>query len=393
MNYLIIATKYGDKKNKWLTNELADVIKINGNSVQVIALSWMQDDPGSSVKDEDGITVYRYKMPRVFYLDNVFVKYAKQVLFPIFAYYKYRKILSKITFERIITFSPAHLVSFLVKKLKKQCVTQAYLVLWDFFPYYLQLSRKGSMFKFLLYFENESYKQFDCIGVMTAQNKDFLLKNYKGILKHSVKVLPIWAKTNTVSYSSEIRKKYNLDERDIIFIYGGAHSEVQELDNLLELAKCFLGDMNIKFIFIGKGKDKARLQEKTKKEKISNVKFLDFVPRGDYELLLKSCDIGLVSLSSRLTVPSFPSKSLDYMKCGLPIIASIDRATDYGIFLENNMKAGFFAFAGDIQSLKEVSLKLVNNKNLRRELGSNGRQYFEENHSVDKIYTLINEHL
>lgn len=393
MKYLIIATKFGSVNNKWLTNELADHILESGDEVHVLALSWLDSDPKTNITDEDGVKVYWYKLPSLFFSKKIVIKYIKQLIFPIAAYYFYRKKLKNEKYDRIISFTPSHLTDFIVKKLKTK-KTKAYLVLWDFFPYYLNdISRKSRFFSFLLKLENISYTRFEKIGVMTEKNKEFLLNYYDGINKNNVNILPIWAKINNIENDVSIREKYGLNNDDVIFIYGGAHSKVQELDNLLELAKKLITRKEIKFIFIGKGTDKERLREKVIKENISNIRFFNFIDRKDYEKLVKSCDVGLVSLSQQMTVPSFPSKSLDYLKCELPILASIDRATDYGEILTNDMKAGLFNYAGDTDNLYESALKLANDSSLRKELGTNGRKYFEKTFCVKNIFRIIKQSL
>ncbi|MGL5125791.1 MAG: glycosyltransferase family 4 protein, partial [Fusobacteriaceae bacterium] len=75
----------------------------------------------------------------------------------------------------------------------------------------------------------------------------------------------------------------------------------------------------------------------------------------------------------------------------LPILASLDRCAskDYGDFLQNKVKGGLFAEAGDTEKLYEQLLKLVENKFLREELGKNGRKYYENELGVDKAYEAI----
>ena len=115
------------------------------------------------------------------------------------------------------------------------------------------------------------------------------------------------------------------------------------------------------------------------------------MPREDYEKFTSACDIGLVSLDERFTVPNFPSKTTDYFKLSLPILASLDRcsAEDYGKFLEEEAKGGIFAEAGNVEDLYEKFLTLYNSKDLRKWLGNNGREYYEEHLGVDKAYKVI----
>ncbi|VEH39639.1 Uncharacterised protein [Fusobacterium varium] len=115
------------------------------------------------------------------------------------------------------------------------------------------------------------------------------------------------------------------------------------------------------------------------------------MPREDYEKFTSACDIGLVSLDERFTVPNFPSKTTDYFKLSLPILASLDRcsAKDYGKFLEKEVQGGIYAEAGNIEDLYKKFLILYKNEDLRKQLGNNGRKYYEEYLGVDKAYKTI----
>ena len=116
-----------------------------------------------------------------------------------------------------------------------------------------------------------------------------------------------------------------------------------------------------------------------------------FPLREDYEKFTSACDIGLVSLDERFTVPNFPSKTTDYFKLSLPILASLDRcsAADYGKFLEKEVQGGIYAEAGNTEDLYKKFLILYKNEDLRKQLGNNGRKYYEEYLGVDKAYKTI----
>ncbi len=156
-------------------------------------------------------------------------------------------------------------------------------------------------------------------------------------------------------------------------------SIVQELDNLLDLARLSLAaGGNICFLFIGRGSERERLENIAITEGLVNVKFLDYVPREEYQDVVQACDIGMISLSRRLSVPSFPSKSVDYFKVSLPILASLDAVTDFGSILQDSIKAGFSVVAGNSELLHEKLVLLAHDASLRKKMGNAGRRYYED---------------
>lgn len=129
---------------------------------------------------------------------------------------------------------------------------------------------------------------------------------------------------------------------------------------------------------VGTGTEKEKLKEIAEKDEIKNLTFIDYVPRDEYEELVGSCDIGFISLSRKLTVPSFPSKSLDYFKVAIPILASLDPITDFGDILENRIGAGYSVVAGNLDELESKATLLINDSDLRENMGKAGRKYYEE---------------
>jgi glycosyltransferase involved in cell wall biosynthesis len=52
--------------------------------------------------------------------------------------------------------------------------------------------------------------------------------------------------------------------------------------------------------------------------------------------MIAACDIGLIFLDHRFTVPNFPSRLLNYMQAGIPVLACTDTITDVGkVIVEN----------------------------------------------------------
>ncbi|MGB6681858.1 MAG: glycosyltransferase WbuB, partial [Candidatus Bathyarchaeia archaeon] len=111
----------------------------------------------------------------------------------------------------------------------------------------------------------------------------------------------------------------------------------------------------------------------------------------EFKNLVHQCDIGLVNLNGKFTIPNFPSKALDYFEAQIPVLAAIDQNTDYGQFLDET-KAGLWSITGDLDAYCRNFEQLLNNKALRKELGQNGRLYLERNLNVQKTYATIMKH-
>jgi len=127
-------------------------------------------------------------------------------------------------------------------------------------------------------------------------------------------------------------------------------------------------------------------------EKISNVIIKDMLPRDEYNNLIKQCDVGLINLSGKFTIPNIPSKTIAYFKASIPVLASTDKNTDYKDLLLEKAEAGLWSETGDLIAYKNNFERLLNDEKLRRELGENGRRFFEKNLNIEKAYQTIIKH-
>jgi glycosyltransferase involved in cell wall biosynthesis len=143
---------------------------------------------------------------------------------------------------------------------------------------------------------------------------------------------------------------------------------------------------------VGRGSKIELIKKDAMDRGLTNILFLDFMPKAEYMSFLSSCDVGLVSLNEKLQMPNIPSKTLTLFNMKKPIVASIDYSTDYGKFLEN-AKAGLWSYAGDIESFKKNVLTLYNDRELCKQMGENGYKFYNENMIPQKAYETIIQHI
>lgn len=111
---------------------------------------------------------------------------------------------------------------------------------------------------------------------------------------------------------------------DLMAVFTGAHGIANGLDAVLDAAAELKrrGRSDIKLVLIGDGMLKPRLQERAKREGLTNVVFLDPVPKVQLSGLMNAADVGLMILKN---VPAFyygtsPNKFFDYIAAGKPVL-------------------------------------------------------------------------
>ena len=393
MNVLFLLPRYSENiKDSTLEKELVKEFSNQGNKVIVATIL---EEGKTYFKELEKIELLKIRCGKYYSKGTTKLDKGMTILkIPfLFSIRIKEKINEKI--DLIILSTPMFNNPFLIKKLRDHFQCEVLLIIWDIFPQNaIDLGIIKN--KFLIKYFDSKYKKAlkisDYITVMSEGNKKYI-KNIFRIEDKKIILLKNWAyiKPKLDMDKEEIRKKYGYSEEDFLAIFGGNMGKPQKLENILSLAEKCLELPDVKFIFVGNGSERERLKKIAIDKRLKNIRFVDQLPREDYEKFTSTCNIGLVSLDERFTVPNFPSKTTDYFKLSLPILASLDKcsAADYGKFLEEEAKGGIFAEAGNVEDLYKKFLTLYNSKDLRKQLGNNGREYYEKYLGVDKAYKTI----
>ena len=136
----------------------------------------------------------------------------------------------------------------------------------------------------------------------------------------------------------QLKEKYHLPLDKMIFVYGGNFGVPQGVPFIIECLKKLQNREDLHFVFLGDGTEFHYLEEFVNQVKPKNITVFKRLPREDFDKMLYSCDVGLIFLDYRFTMPNYPSRALSYMQASLPILAATDTATDIG---RNIIEGGF----------------------------------------------------
>lgn len=396
MNVLFLMITFQDirKGSSSLYSGLAKEFHRNGHNVYVATILEKNHKEETRFENEGGLKVLRVKTGNMFNV-NIIEKGITTVTVASKLKKGIKRYFNDVKFDLIIYPTPPITFAPLAEHIKKKDNGKTYLILRDIFPQNakdLGMMNNQMLFSFFRRKEKKLYEVSDYIGCMSQGNIDYVLE-YNEVPKEKLELLPNWAKINNgeVENKEEYRAKYGLDDK-FVAVFGGNMGKPQELEFLLELAKFYKDRNDIVFLLIGNGTEKQKLINTVKKEGLKNVIIKDKIPRDDYENLVRSCDIGLINLNRNFTIPNIPSKTLSYFEAGIPVLASIDENTDYGMILDE-AKAGLWSITGDLESYRKNFEKLLKDKKLRKNMGRNGRKYLEENLTVEQAYNTIIKHL
>jgi O26-antigen biosynthesis N-acetyl-L-fucosamine transferase len=346
---------------------------------------------GFRVSTEDGLRIVRVRSGRIKGTGKV-VRAIREIRLSQSIWSRARKYLLANPADLILFYSPTIFFGKLVRHLKERWKCPAYLILRDIFPQWAVdagILRKGLVWRYFRMKEIEQYAAADMIAVESPANLGYFPREFPG-KPYRLQVLYNWAKSHESALTSTgFRERLRL-QRKVLFLYGGNIGVVQDLDNIIHLAKRLTPHSQIHFLFVGGGSEVPRLEKLIAVNDLTNIQILPAVPHSEYMSMLSEADVGLISLDRRLKTHNVPGKMLGYMNCGKPILASINPGNDLFGILEKN-QAGFCLLNGDDEGLCAAALMLANDPELRITMGVNSRRLLDQMFSVESAVRQITQ--
>ena len=239
--------------------------------------------------------------------------------------------------------------------------------------------------------ENFIYKKSKLINVLTPAFYK-TLNEKKGVKKEKLILIPNAADFSLSeevlqNFDRELFRKENELEGYFVITYVGAHGIANHLDQVLEAGKK-LEDTNVLFLLIGQGMEKERLKQKAKQMNVSNVRFLDPVPKKEVFKYIIASEMGASVLKNVETFKTvYSNKTFDYFSCKKPILMAIDGVSRE---LVENAKAGSYVEPENIDEYNHIIRDYLAHPAKLIVEGENGYKYAKDN--FDRSY-LANKYL
>lgn len=244
-------------------------------------------------------------------------------------------------FDLIVYSTPPITFCGLIQKLKNRHQAYTYLLLKDIFPQNAvdlgMMSKRGIKAPIYWYFrqmEKKLYAVSDRIGCMSQANVDYILQHNPEIDPAKVEICPNSIEVQDLRVTAEersaLRIKYDIPLDKKVFVYGGNLGKPQGIPFLTECLKTQLKNPDAFFLIVGDGTEYKKLEAFFISEHPANMKLMKRLPKEDYDRLVAACDVGLIFLDHRFTIPNFPSRLLSCLQAGLPVLCCTDPNTDIG---------------------------------------------------------------
>ena len=406
MNVVFLTlSRISDIEGRGIYTDLMRKFRNEGHSVYVVSSCERRLRLGTSIIEKNGVQMLNVKTLNI-QKTNLIEKGIGTLLLERQFRCAIRKYFKDIKFDLILYSTPPITFINVVKYLKKKNPDAvSYLLLKDIFPQNAvdmrMFSKRSVFYHFFRDKEKALYKASDFIGCMSHANVEYLRAHNSYYQWWRVEEAPNSIELRDeslepVESKDSIREKYGLPTSIPIFIYGGNLGKPQGIDYLI---KC-LDDNKYRedcfFVIVGNGTELPKLQEwydchQENETRKLNVKLIEGLPKEEYDQLVRACDVGLIFLDHRFTIPNYPSRLLSYLENKMPVICATDVNTDIGKIAELN-GYGFWC-----ESVKAIDFTVLVDRFLAeperiKKMGKRGYDYLKKNYQVEHTYEVIMDH-
>lgn len=310
-----------------------------------------------------------------------------------------RRYLPDVKFDLVLYSTPPITFPNLIARLKRNNPgAKSYLLLKDIFPQNavdLGMFKKGSMvWKYFRKKEEKLYRNSDFIGCMSPANVAYLLKHNPEIDPSKVEINPnsleLVQSEADRSEREMILSKYSLPLDKPVFIYGGSLGKPQGIDFLIKCLDTNADRKDCHFVVVGSGTELPKLKAWHSSRKPSAVSVMNALPKNDYDTLVRSCDVGLIFLDHRFTIPNFPSRLLSYLEYKMPVLVATDPNSDMGPIVENG-GFGYWCESNSVEAFNTILKRMLSSD--RKAMGEKGFAFLKENYLVSNTCDIILSHV
>ncbi|MEJ2422407.1 MAG: WcaI family glycosyltransferase [Acidobacteriota bacterium] len=217
----------------------------------------------------------------------------------------------------------------------------------------------------------------------------------KGVPEENTWLFPNWADIGHMrpgSKDTEFRRTLGISLDDVLVMYAGNMGDKQGLEIVLQAAHRLREHPEIRFVMIGAGAARARMESMAKRLDLPNLQFLPVQPLEKLPEIFASSDLHLVVQKREAADLVMPSKLTNICAAGRPCVATTDPGTAlHDAVVGSNL--GVAVPPQDEEALAASIERLAADSPRRVEMGRNARVFAQEKLDKETILKEFETHL
>ncbi|MCC5623178.1 glycosyltransferase family 4 protein [Nostoc sp. CHAB 5715] len=240
------------------------------------------------------------------------------------------------------------------------------------------------MIQTLAALEKFAYRSAHTISVIADGFRDNLVN--KGVPVNKIVCISNWVDVNFIcplpKQNNSWISSHQLDGKFVV-LYSGNIALTQGLETVIEAAVCLRHIKEIVFVIVGESIALQRLQKYCLLNRADNVLLLPLQPREKLPEMLAASDVGLIVQKRNVISFNMPSKIPLLLASGRPILGSVP-ATGTAAKAIKLSGGGIIVEPESPDAMAAAVHDLYTNPTLGTSLGNAGRQFAEENYSLEQ---------
>lgn len=180
-----------------------------------------------------------------------------------------------------------------------------------------------------------------CTVVSTISEGMVRKVTQKNVIQQECVLFPNWVDGNLVRplpSAQSLRTELGLHSTDKVVLYSGSLGEKQGLEIIVEAAKSFVSQPEVKFLIFGSGGGKNKLETLVRDYGLTNVRFYPLQPAEKLSALLATADIHLVLQKKSASDLVLPSKLTGILAAGgYALVSAVSGTTLHEVMSTHNI--------------------------------------------------------
>jgi glycosyltransferase involved in cell wall biosynthesis len=255
-------------------------------------------------------------------------------------------------------------------------------LVWDVFMsiYLITIERgldKQNQFsaKLLHLIEGKAIKLADLLILDTKEYVEWFTINY-GIRPERFRLVPTGADERIFFPTPQ---SPSLDGKFTV-LYSGTFIPNHGIRYMVEAARLLINEPEIQFEFVGKGPELDEAQQFVLENRLSNVKFIEWMEKDQLKLRINQADVCLGAFGTTpQSLMTVQNKIYEAMAMAKPLISGDSQALRQVFTHGDNI---FLCERANSRALADAIITLYKDRNLRQKIAQNGYNLFKENYSL-----------
>ena len=271
----------------------------------------------------------------------------------------------------------------------------------DLFPDTLMrikgLKESNPLIKYFRYRERKAYQGNTRIVTISEEMKETIASH--GCPKDKIDVIYNWADTESLHHvdrkDNALMSELGTDKDGFIVSYAGDIGLFQGWPVIVDAAKkVHLRNPQIRFVIIGSGSYKQKLEQQIKEENLDFISVYPLQPASRLSEIYSIGDLELVSIEPGLSKMALPSKTFVIMAAGSALLSLVDQSSDIARMIKE-CDMGYTLEHGDADALAKTILQAYEERSLLAKKGENAKAWSRINSSrktqTRKYYNVLSE--